>query len=101
MRTPIFGFAAAVTVICEVAVVELLGDNVHQVWSEAADHPEPFIESVTVMLPPVNVNFKESGVMLKMGFVIKGAVGVTFFLQETENVIIKAIRRNEICNFFT
>jgi hypothetical protein len=92
----------AVTVICELAEVELLVDNVHQVWSEAAAQPLPFIESVTILLPPAIVNFKESGVILKMGFVITGT-GVlpeSFFLHEAENVIIAIIKRNKTGNFF-
>jgi len=89
-----------VTVICEVAEVELIADKVHQVWSEAAAQPLPFIESVNVRYPPAIGNFKESGVILKMAFVTTGVIIVAFFLQETENVIIAAIKKNEICNFF-
>jgi hypothetical protein len=90
-----------VTVICEVAEVELLADNVHQVWSEVASQRLPFIESLTVLLPPAIANFKESEENLKMALVTTGSgVGVPFFLQETENVIIATIKKNKICNFF-
>jgi hypothetical protein len=62
----------------------------------------PFIESVTVLLPPAIGNFKESGVRVNMDLVTSGT-GVfpeSFFLQETENVMKGTIKRNKICNLF-
>jgi len=101
VRVPIYGFAVVVTVICEVADVELLTDNVHQVWSEVASQRLPLIESVTVWLPPAIGNFKESGENLKTGEVATGGGGGgSFFLQETENVIIATVKRNKIYIFF-
>jgi len=96
-----FGFAVEATVICKLAEVELLLDNVHQLWSEAAAQRLPFIVTVNVLLPPAIANFKESGETVRLGLGTNGTgVAVPVFLHETASIIIDAKKDNKRKTFF-